>query len=362
MQKPRLVGVDLCRGIAAYAVVLLHSGDQSWGYISPLASEFRSLFYFAVPFFLATSFHFSMDKVYTGLTVNYWKQRFQRIIIPYIIWTIFYLFSKILIFTINRQPDKIKDIFLDPVSIIFFGGASLQLYYLPILIIGTCSLIIAEYLVKRHTRVSVLALLSIISTLIYNFFIVSGNDFQLGPNVAFQNIVKFIAPNANEIPLLRIIFVQIAFLIRCLPYLFIAMIFQPLMSKQEYTKYVNFITLCLFVFFIIVCSYGKLFLPIAVQELFLGYSLLILGIYLSKYIKNNNLITSLGFCSFGIYLIHTIFINIFQIIIGKNLPVLMNQITVFSILMFSICSFLLSWIAVYFMSKNKFIAKYVFGT
>ncbi|PLZ86341.1 hypothetical protein CEN44_20115, partial [Fischerella muscicola CCMEE 5323] len=301
MQKTRLVGVDLCRGIAAYAVVLLHSGDQSWGYISPLASEFRSFFYFAVPFFLATSFYFSMGKVYTGLTVDFWKQRFQRIIMPYIIWTIFYFFSKILMFNISKQPDKIKDLFLDPVSIIFFGGASLQLYYLPILIVGTCSLLIAEYLVKRHTRVIVLAFLSIVSMFIYNLFLVSGNDFQLGPNVAFQNIVKLIAPNANEIPPWRIIFVQIAFLIRCLPYLFIAMVLQPLISRKEYTKHVNFITLSFFVFFIVVCSYGKLFLPIAVQELFLGYSLLILGIYLSQYLKNNNLINSLGFCSFGIY-------------------------------------------------------------
>jgi peptidoglycan/LPS O-acetylase OafA/YrhL len=362
MQKPRLVGVDLCRGIAAYAVVLLHSGDETWGDISPLASEFRSFFFFAVPFFLATSFYFSMGKVYTGLSVDFWKQRFQRIIVPYIIWTIFYLFSKILMFNISKQPDKIKDIFLDPVSIIFFGGASLQLYYLPILIVGTCSLIIAEYFVKRHTRVIVLVLLSIVSTFIYNLFVVSGNDFQLGPNVAFQNIVKSIAPNANEIPIWRIIFVQVAFIIRCLPYLFIAMVFQPLISRKEYTKNVNFIILSLLVFLIIVCSYGRLFLPIAVQELFLGYSLLFLGIYLSKYLKNNNLINSLGVCSFGIYLIHTLFINIFQIIIGQNLPILMTKVTIFSLLIFSICSFLLSWITVYLMIKNKFIAKYMFGT
>lgn len=223
-------------------------------------------------------------------------------------------------------------------------------------------MLIAEYLVKRHTRVIVLAFLSIVSTFIYNLLVVSGNDFQLGPNVAFQNIVKLIAPNANEIPLWRIIFVQIAFLIRCLPYLFIAMVFRSLLPKKEYTKHVKFITLSLFVFFIIVCSYGKLFLPIAVQELFLGYSLLILGIYLSKYIKNNNSINSLGLCSFGIYLIHTIFINIFQILIGQSLPILMTKVTLISILMFSICSFLLSWLTVYIMLKNKFIAKYMFGT
>ncbi|TBR61953.1 acyltransferase [Mastigocladus laminosus UU774] len=362
MQKSRLAGVDLCRGIAAYAVVLLHSGDQTWGYISPLASEFRSLFSFAVPFFLATSFYFSMGKVYTGLSVDFWKQRFQRIIVPYIIWTVFYLFSKILMFNISKQPDKIKDLFLDPVSMIFFGGASLQLYYLPLLIVGTCLLIIAEYLVRRHSRLIVIVFLSIVSTVTYNLFVVSGNDFQLGPNIAFQNIVKLIAPNANEIPLWRIVFVEVAFIIRCLPYLFIAMVFQRLISSQKYTKNVKYIILFLFVCFLTVCSYGKLILPIVVQDLLLGFSLLFLGIYLSKYLTSNSLINSLGSCSFGIYLIHIFYINIFQFLLEKNLPILMAKVTMFSLIIFSVCSFLLSWLTVYLMRKNKFIAKYMFGT
>lgn len=30
-QKERLLGIDLCREIAAYVVVLVYSGDQAWG-------------------------------------------------------------------------------------------------------------------------------------------------------------------------------------------------------------------------------------------------------------------------------------------------------------------------------------------
>lgn len=30
-QKQRLVGIDLIRGMAAYAVIQVHSGDQTWG-------------------------------------------------------------------------------------------------------------------------------------------------------------------------------------------------------------------------------------------------------------------------------------------------------------------------------------------
>lgn len=48
----RLLGVDLFRGIAAYAVVFVHSGDESLGLpISQEAIFLRMLFYFAVPFF-----------------------------------------------------------------------------------------------------------------------------------------------------------------------------------------------------------------------------------------------------------------------------------------------------------------------
>ena len=59
----RLVGIDLCRGLAAFAVILVHSGDETWGLpISSQAIEFRYLFYYAVPFFLAASFYFGTKK------------------------------------------------------------------------------------------------------------------------------------------------------------------------------------------------------------------------------------------------------------------------------------------------------------
>jgi peptidoglycan/LPS O-acetylase OafA/YrhL len=61
--KPQLLGVDLVRGISAYAVVFVHSGDETLGLpISQDAVTLRLYCYFAVPFFLATAFYFLISK------------------------------------------------------------------------------------------------------------------------------------------------------------------------------------------------------------------------------------------------------------------------------------------------------------
>jgi hypothetical protein len=49
MGKARLLGIELFRGISTYAVILVHSGDETWNLPSSAAAiEFRYHFYFAV--------------------------------------------------------------------------------------------------------------------------------------------------------------------------------------------------------------------------------------------------------------------------------------------------------------------------
>jgi peptidoglycan/LPS O-acetylase OafA/YrhL len=54
----------------------------------------------------------------------------------------------------------------------------------------------------------------------------------------------------------------------------------------------------------------------------------------------------LGSCSFGIYLIHIIFIQFLEAILAKFIPILTENVTIASILILSICSFLISWVIV----------------
>jgi peptidoglycan/LPS O-acetylase OafA/YrhL len=105
----------------------------------------------------------------------------------------------------------------------------------------------------------------------------------------------------------------------------------------------------------------KVFLPSALNEVILAYSLLLIGIGLGDRLNNNKLIKSLGLCSFGIYLIHPLPMNVVKILIARITPHLTTQVTIFSILVFSVSSFFLSWWAVSILIKNQWLARYMFG-
>jgi peptidoglycan/LPS O-acetylase OafA/YrhL len=78
--------------------------------------------------------------------------------------------------------------------------------------------------------------------------------------------------------------------------------------------------------------------------------------------SKKNIIINLGNCSFGIYLIHPFLINAVKYIIAILYHRFTQEVTIMSMLSFSILSFLLSWLLVYFLIKNKRVAKYLFGT
>ena len=143
----RLLGVDLFRGIAAYAIVFVHSGDESWGVpISQAAISLRLLFYFAVPFFLATSFFFLTARPEIDTSRRFWRSRIDRILIPYGIWTIVYLMFRSIFFLKFQQMDRFWDVCQDPLAMFCLGGASYHLYFLPLLFTGTFLVTIAKYL------------------------------------------------------------------------------------------------------------------------------------------------------------------------------------------------------------------------
>ena len=88
-EKTRLTGVDLFRGIAVLAVIILHSDEgistspQGWETIL----EFSG---FAVPFFLAASFYLAFTKIYVNKGNFVLKERLVRLLTPYLFWTIFF--------------------------------------------------------------------------------------------------------------------------------------------------------------------------------------------------------------------------------------------------------------------------------
>ena len=360
----RLLGVDLFRGIAAYAIVFVHSGDESWGVpISQAAISLRLLFYFAVPFFLATSFFFLTARPEIDTSRRFWRSRIDRILIPYGIWTIVYLMFRSIFFLKFQQMDRFWDVCQDPLAMFCLGGASYHLYFLPLLFTGTFLVTIAKYLQQIRANQLVIGGLAILSLIAYEWLIKSGNSFHLNPNTAFKNLIQTTGWNIDSLPVLRFVLVQIAWLLNCFPYLLIGILLIPLRDRiPNWNAAYRSATACLcgMIFFgsSAAVSIG---LPEIVKDVGQAYSLLLLAIILSGYIKQGWLFESVGACSFGIYLIHPFAMLGVKGLLAKILPSLATEVSILSMLTISIGSFTIAWIAIALTIKNKWVAKYALG-
>lgn len=356
MSQSRVLGIDLCRGLAAFAVILVHSGDETWGLpISDRAIQFRYLFYFAVPFFLAASFYFG-TKI-TPLKINraFWQKKLQRIVLPYLLWSLLYVLAKLALAGLTQKEQFLAD----PVALVFMGAASYHLYFIPLLLAGTTLLYFANYLIQVKQPIFLLSFLATVSILLYQLLMVSHNDFNLGSYDAFVELFPITDSHNLLTQGWRVILVNLAWLIRCLPYFAIALLLQTILNKDTQWLEQPVSLIAILLVFLLVDILGAKYLPNAVSELLIAYSLLLLGIASSKYLPESNLITNLGLCSFGIYLIHPLVKSIVEIILAKTLPQFTQSVSITSMLIYSVSSFLLSWLAIALMQRSKLISQYI---
>lgn len=360
-KSTRLAGIDLCRGLAAFAVILVHSGDETWGIpISNQAIQFRYLFYYAVPFFLAAYFYFSTKKLPLALDGDFWQKKLQRIVVPYLLWSFIYVISKIVIFSISNDTKQLQELLSDPIAIIFLGAASYHLYFIPLLFAGTILLYLTNYLSNQKNYIIWLLILSVNSIVIYHLLVISHNDFNIDSYVAFPQVLKLISSSNIFYQPWRIILINIAWIIRCSPYFFVALLINEFLEKNEYRwLYAKETVVAILMFFILIDISGADYLPGALSEIIIAYSLLLFGITASQYISQKNIIGNLGLCSFGIYLIHPFVKSAVEIVLIWLIPQATQSVSILSILIYSISSFIFSWMIVSFIQKNKFISQYV---
>lgn len=367
MKTPKLLGIELIRGFSAYAVILVHSGDESWGLpIDDSAIEFRLLFYFAVPFFLAAAFYFMTAKPEIVYSAKFWRSKVERILIPYAVWSTIFFISRVVIFTTTNKTDRLQSMYQDPLGIIFFGGASVQLYFLPFLFTGFLLLLLIPLLERwQLDTLGKLGLSIVFSVILSTALESSGNEFQLGEtSVAFKSLASNLKIDLMQNPLLRLILVEIAWVIRCLPYFSIALMLNKLRLNEKLFNVKFTIPLCLAILAILCNTLGKRFLPMGLSEPFLAFSLLLLGIAISNYLSKGSigsLIASAGFCSFGIYLIHPFVMFISKLSLSTFLPSISERISIFSMSILSFSSFMMSWTIVACLNKNKLASKLLFG-
>ncbi len=355
-QKKRNLGIDLFRGIAMYAVVILHSDEgisatpQAWDLITNFAG-------FAVPFFLATAFYLAINKLYLIGSDYKFKNRLPRLVIPYLCWSVLYLVYKVAKYSITNEFDQIIKVFQDRLSIIFLGGAAFHLYFLPLLITGTLLIKVSEFLIKRQVRLNILIVLGIISFVFYQLILISGNSFALDTSTAFSALI----PKENQSPLIRLILVAIAWIVRCLPYIFTATLISHPKLREKWNKPKTSYTLISGLLFVSINLFGGLYLPQSIYEVVRGFSTLLFAIYLSNNLKDNSTIANLAQCSFGIYLIHLIFVETFWIIASRLYPEVRSQVSTLTLLTVSIVGFGISWIATSILLRIKLISSLMFG-
>jgi len=121
MQK-RIEEIDILKGIGMIAVVLIHITAIYTSHLT--VGVFNSLLQFAVPLYLSVSAILLMNKYKEELNCRaFYKRYMPRIIIPYAVWSIIYC----IIYSFRgRKIDNIIDT-------IFFGQASYHLYFMIII-------------------------------------------------------------------------------------------------------------------------------------------------------------------------------------------------------------------------------------
>ena len=369
----RLLGVDIFRGLAAYAVVLLHSGDSSWGNIDESVLYLRNFFGFPVPFFLATSFYFMARTLancgwQNDLHFKILRSKARRLIVPYLTWTLIYLIIRNLYLLIDSNYGKEQNMLDDTFSVIFFGGASYHLYFLPLLFTGIATFIFLNTWFD-WIHINRIIVFLIASLIVYELIDISGNSFELGDNVAFQNLLTPYLENTNFYLLWRWVSVELSWSLRCLPYILVAILMQQTYIRrsndfrQKLNQESDSLIIIMMILFVASTFVIKPVWSSTINNLVVAYSLLIIALLWSKKITNNlieKIAISLGKCSLGIYLVHAMVIPLLRILITLIFPTFMTSVSISSVIVLSIPSFFVSWLIVSWLMKRRLAAKYLF--
>jgi surface polysaccharide O-acyltransferase-like enzyme len=359
--RPRLMGLDLLRGLAMVAVILLHADE--WGGVEKLPGSWPTwveLSNFAVPFFLAASFYLSVSKLIASPQQPFpLRTRLSRLMIPYVSWTVIYLVYKIIRYGLLGKLSLLQSLASDPILIIFVGGAGFHLYFLPLLMTGTALLKPLSGWLLKYLRGWVGSLLLLVSIILYEGLIATKNTVDIASGIAFAG--WFDSAITHNF-LLRPLWVYLAWGVRCLPYIAFAVLLSPWISKQlaGFRSWGAFLGWA--IVFLGINLYGYRILPPGLLEVSRGYAGVFFAIALSYRLQPHPLIVSLGSCSFGIYLSHLLFLEVLQTVWIRLSPVTARSPSLGSLFGIIGLTFGLSWGLTYILMQRRSLAKGLLGT
>ncbi len=288
-----IVGLDYLRVFAIFAVVWIHGSDTN-----KMAMALQTYCAFAVPCFIMMSAFLTQmscsskaDYSYVDIVVR----RTKRLVPSYLAWSMLYLIFRF----IKQSMISDMPIEFDWTAVIFCGGASYQLWFVPALLIWTVIFTPLILFTKEHDNGSILTASLIIS---------AGTMLWVGMKAwPFLHI-----PDGYE--MFDYMKVQTGY--------FVLGIGLWLLFRQYSIYFQNKLTIvsvgiCLLLFSLVLPNlrtafFRNYFTPLYSLSLFVVFFLIMLKIRL-PFLK---LITKyLAPCSFGIFLCHGIFVEGFQVII-----------------------------------------------
>lgn len=162
MKKPWLASIEYIRGVSMLGVVAIHTGSQ-YLLLNPtpnvhLVALFEIVSRFSVPiFFFVSAFglFYRMDLSEPFDYGKFLRRRFKAVLIPYLLWSTFYLVHDNWYHGWQLFPD-----FDYAAEIYAFGLAKYHLYFMVILIWFYLLMPLMIFLVKRMTPARLLLLLA----------------------------------------------------------------------------------------------------------------------------------------------------------------------------------------------------------
>jgi peptidoglycan/LPS O-acetylase OafA/YrhL len=160
MDKVRNHSIDAAKLVAVFGVVMIHLAPST-----PAAELMTQIFLsFAVPFFLTISLYFFVEKVCSLERLKVRQLYLDRILIPYVVWTLVYLAFRIIKYRIQHKP-----LVLDFVPALFYGGTGVQMYFLPLLLLFQAQALVV-LLVMRGSVERLISILLLAGTIIFGYF------------------------------------------------------------------------------------------------------------------------------------------------------------------------------------------------
>ena len=321
-----MAGIELMRGMAAFAVIFIHSGLVVHDRCTLLAAQVRDWGRFAVPFFLITAFFFALATPRPS-----WREgsvrNARRLLVPFVCWSLFYFLLRTALFLIRHQREEIMATLAHPVALVLSGGASVALYFIPVLITG---LILCRFL---------------------------GGWLRWAP--AWQaTIFLLVAIALQRLAQSHLDPVSIlAYAARCLPLIAAAALLgrgsKSLPNRGfDWILAAGILELAAILIAARVASF---------PEVFAGSAAWMLAWGLSAYLPMSRWIACLGEYSFGIYLVHQAVLEMIQTAFDHGFPAVHAPLGLPAMLAITLAAFLVSMGVVALAARGNTPCRHVFG-